>query len=349
MSVPINIPKLGVSMTEGTIVEWLVADGDQVTEGQALYVDRDGQGRERGRGHRVGHGADHRRGGRDLPRRRVDRRDRGMTVPDGSPSCLTARGDDGRAGRTHGRDHRRGQRSRAGDGRAHGGRRDAARPRRHRGRAARRARRAAGRRAAPTSITEQVDVSRAEDIERLADAAFERFGAVHVLCNNAGVVKRARAWDLTRRRLAVGARGRPVERDPRRAGLRAADAGPGRGWPHRQHGVDVRPAADPQPRRLQRRQVGGGGAVGGAAARLRRRGRADRRVGAVPGLHRHPHHRERAQPTGRARPTRRRSRPWRARRPAWRRRWTPPRWPATSSTRSATTGSGSSPTTPTGR
>ena len=37
MSVPINIPKLGVSMSEGTLVEWLVSDGDQVTEGQLLY------------------------------------------------------------------------------------------------------------------------------------------------------------------------------------------------------------------------------------------------------------------------------------------------------------------------
>jgi NAD(P)-dependent dehydrogenase (short-subunit alcohol dehydrogenase family) len=41
------------------------------------------------------------------------------------------------------------------------------------------------------------DVSRAEDVERLADEAFDRFGAVHVLCNNAGVVKSARAWALT--------------------------------------------------------------------------------------------------------------------------------------------------------
>ncbi len=38
MSVPINIPKLGVSMTEGTLIEWLVADGDQVSEGQPLYL-----------------------------------------------------------------------------------------------------------------------------------------------------------------------------------------------------------------------------------------------------------------------------------------------------------------------
>ena len=37
MGIPINIPKLGVSMSEGTLVEWLVQDGDQVTEGQLLY------------------------------------------------------------------------------------------------------------------------------------------------------------------------------------------------------------------------------------------------------------------------------------------------------------------------
>ena len=37
MGVPINIPKLGVSMSEGTLVEWLVEDGEQVTEGQLLY------------------------------------------------------------------------------------------------------------------------------------------------------------------------------------------------------------------------------------------------------------------------------------------------------------------------
>ena len=37
MGVPINIPKLGVSMTEGTLVEWLVQDGESVTEGQVLY------------------------------------------------------------------------------------------------------------------------------------------------------------------------------------------------------------------------------------------------------------------------------------------------------------------------
>jgi pyruvate/2-oxoglutarate dehydrogenase complex dihydrolipoamide acyltransferase (E2) component len=37
MATPINIPKLGVSMTEGTLVEWLVADGATVAPGDPLY------------------------------------------------------------------------------------------------------------------------------------------------------------------------------------------------------------------------------------------------------------------------------------------------------------------------
>ena len=36
-------------------------------------------------------------------------------------------------------------------------------------------------------LTVVTDVSVAADVERLAEAAFRRFGAVHVLCNNAGV------------------------------------------------------------------------------------------------------------------------------------------------------------------
>jgi NAD(P)-dependent dehydrogenase (short-subunit alcohol dehydrogenase family) len=36
-------------------------------------------------------------------------------------------------------------------------------------------------------MTQQCDVSSAEAVEALAVASFERFGAVHVLCNNAGV------------------------------------------------------------------------------------------------------------------------------------------------------------------
>ena len=34
----ISIPKLGMSMTEATLVEWLVEDGGAVAEGQDLYA-----------------------------------------------------------------------------------------------------------------------------------------------------------------------------------------------------------------------------------------------------------------------------------------------------------------------
>lgn len=37
MAVPLNLPKLGVTMAEGTLVEWCVADGDRVHAGQDLY------------------------------------------------------------------------------------------------------------------------------------------------------------------------------------------------------------------------------------------------------------------------------------------------------------------------
>lgn len=37
MTTPINIPKLGVSMTEGTLVEWMVSDGEQVQAGDVIY------------------------------------------------------------------------------------------------------------------------------------------------------------------------------------------------------------------------------------------------------------------------------------------------------------------------
>jgi pyruvate dehydrogenase E2 component (dihydrolipoamide acetyltransferase) len=34
---PIKIPQAGVAMTEGTIVEWLAAEGERVATGQTLY------------------------------------------------------------------------------------------------------------------------------------------------------------------------------------------------------------------------------------------------------------------------------------------------------------------------
>ena len=39
------------------------------------------------------------------------------------------------------------------------------------------------------------DVSKPEDVERLRDRAYERFGAVHILCNNAGVGGGGLTWE----------------------------------------------------------------------------------------------------------------------------------------------------------
>jgi pyruvate/2-oxoglutarate dehydrogenase complex dihydrolipoamide acyltransferase (E2) component len=37
MSTQILLPKLGFSMEEGVVAEWLIADGGTVTEGEPLY------------------------------------------------------------------------------------------------------------------------------------------------------------------------------------------------------------------------------------------------------------------------------------------------------------------------
>ncbi|WP_422059851.1 biotin/lipoyl-containing protein [Sphingopyxis sp.] len=38
MAVEVLLPKIGFSMNEGELVEWLVADGGQAVEGQPLYA-----------------------------------------------------------------------------------------------------------------------------------------------------------------------------------------------------------------------------------------------------------------------------------------------------------------------
>ncbi|MBK6631691.1 MAG: SDR family NAD(P)-dependent oxidoreductase [Betaproteobacteria bacterium] len=46
-------------------------------------------------------------------------------------------------------------------------------------------------------LARRVDVSREADIAALAEEAFDRFGAVHLLCNNAGVGLTRLSWELT--------------------------------------------------------------------------------------------------------------------------------------------------------
>jgi pyruvate/2-oxoglutarate dehydrogenase complex dihydrolipoamide acyltransferase (E2) component len=38
VTVEVLMPKLGFSMNEGQVIEWLAADGQTVTEGQLLFV-----------------------------------------------------------------------------------------------------------------------------------------------------------------------------------------------------------------------------------------------------------------------------------------------------------------------
>jgi pyruvate/2-oxoglutarate dehydrogenase complex dihydrolipoamide acyltransferase (E2) component len=38
MAIQVTVPKIGFSMNEGILSEWLVEDGAQVTEGQPLYA-----------------------------------------------------------------------------------------------------------------------------------------------------------------------------------------------------------------------------------------------------------------------------------------------------------------------
>ncbi|MEW2622475.1 biotin/lipoyl-containing protein [Streptomyces sp. NPDC048106] len=38
MAVEVSVPQLGVTMESGVLVEWLVADGAQVSEGEVIYL-----------------------------------------------------------------------------------------------------------------------------------------------------------------------------------------------------------------------------------------------------------------------------------------------------------------------
>ncbi len=48
-----------------------------------------------------------------------------------------------------------------------------------------------------TAAYKPVDVSDAAQVQELADFAFDTFGAVHLLCNNAGISPVGRVWDFT--------------------------------------------------------------------------------------------------------------------------------------------------------
>jgi NAD(P)-dependent dehydrogenase (short-subunit alcohol dehydrogenase family) len=47
------------------------------------------------------------------------------------------------------------------------------------------------------AVARAVDVSKADAVQALADFAFDTYGAVHLLCNNAGISPTGRIWDFT--------------------------------------------------------------------------------------------------------------------------------------------------------
>ena len=70
------------------------------------------------------------------------------------------------------------------------------------------------------------DVSKAEDVQRLADTAMAEFGAIHIACNNAGVFAGGLLWeeslaDFARRRFGKEAFERLIA--PLIAGIYTAD------------------------------------------------------------------------------------------------------------------------------
>ena len=48
----------------------------------------------------------------------------------------------------------------------------------------------------PGALSVEADVSRFADVESLARKAYARFGAVHLLCNNAGIAEYGAVWEL---------------------------------------------------------------------------------------------------------------------------------------------------------
>ena len=127
--------------------------------------------------------------------------------------------------------------------------------RRRRGRARRGGRTRSAARGVDT-LTVRTDVSDEASVQALAAAAIERFGTVHVVCNNAGVVSQADAWFGPLSAWDVGARREPLGRHPRRARVPPGARRAGRGS-HREHREHRRPA--PGFRRGVRRDQARGG------------------------------------------------------------------------------------------
>src|ERR1700692_3076731 len=125
------------------------------------------------------------------------------------------------------------------------------------------------------------DVSSADSIEHLATATYDRFGACHLLFNNAGVGTGA-DLDGHARRLEVDVGYQRDGRGSRVAQLRAAHAGAKGRILHRQHSLRSGAACAPGLRRLCREQTRRARDHGMPSSRAARPECADRRFRAMP-------------------------------------------------------------------
>jgi NAD(P)-dependent dehydrogenase (short-subunit alcohol dehydrogenase family) len=153
--------------------------------------------------------------------------------------------------------------------------------------------------AAPAVLAVPTDVSRAEDVDRLARETYAVFGAAHIVCNNAGVavIGAVHEQTLADWQWVLGVNLWGVIHGvhaflPRMLG--GGDEGH-----FREHGVDGRPHDRAVHVDLRRDQARRRGAVGVAVQGAGTVRRADRRLGRVSRAHQYQHHAVGTQPAAR--------------------------------------------------
>ena len=141
------------------------------------------------------------------------------------------------------------------------------------------------------------DVSKAVDVERIAEAAIDVFGGLHVACNNAGVAAGGLTWEIDEDSwnwiLGVNLWG--VIHGVRSFTPRIIEQ---RWRPHREHGVDGRTDLAAGHVAVQRHQARRGHAVGDDVGRARDDPPRGRHLRPLPGVGADPDPRLHPQPVG---------------------------------------------------
>ena len=140
-----------------------------------------------------------------------------------------------------------------------------------------------------------LDVSDPDAVEAAATRAVERFGALHIAVNNAGVVNRGLFMGTVARRMAPSPRRQPVRRDPWRARVRPQNSRDGSARPCRECRIDGSRAPTGSTRALHGRETWRARPLRRPPCRIRRHRRSDRSQRRLPRPHPNGHepHRQR--------------------------------------------------------